>query len=352
MNARRSLLLAALAAALPAPLLAAPKKSKPAKSAPAYSTRPEVREFIAAFSAEHGVPAEEVARILDGARYSAQVEKLMQPPMAYGDRNWFKYRERFLDDKRVAAGLAFWQDNEGALARAQAAYGVPAETIAAIIGVETYYGRITGRFRVIDALTTLSFDYTRRAEYFRKELAQFLLMTREQGLDPLGVRGSFAGAIGWPQFMPGSVRRWGVDFDGDGHVDLARSPTDAIGSIANFLVGHGWTPGLPVVLDAIAPAELPEKLGRGIEAKFAWGDLQAQGVISPAAAEIPPSTPMLLIDLPVPGAGGELTAIHRLGTRNFAAILGYNRSYFYAAAVAELASALKDARGNAPQTAS
>lgn len=360
MNRRRLILaaLASLAALAPAALPAAPRRStkparkKPAPAAPTYSSRPEVQAFIAGFVAEHGGEAGALAQVLDAARYSAQVEKLMQPPMAYGVRNWFKYRERFLEDKRVAAGLAFWDKNADALARAQAQYGVPAEVIAAIVGIETYYGRITGNFRVLDALMTLAFDYTRRADYFRGELGQFLLMSREQQLDPLAVRGSFAGAIGWPQFMPGSVRRWGVDFDGDGRVDLAGSPTDAIGSIANFLVGHGWTPGLPVVLDAIAPNELAEQLGRGIEAKFPWSDLQAQGVVAPAAAEIPPDTAMLLIDLPVPGAGGDPAAIHRLGTRNFAAILGYNRSYFYAAAVAELAAALRDARAGVGRGAS
>ncbi|MEG0820508.1 MAG: lytic murein transglycosylase B, partial [Burkholderiaceae bacterium] len=344
MNRRDLLALLAFAAA---PALAAPRKAakkKPEPAAPAYSTRPEVAAFIAEMVETQGFDAATLARVLDAARYSAQVEKLMQPPMAYGIRNWFNYRSRFLDDKRIAAGLAFWDQYDAALARAQATYGVPAEVIAAIIGVETYYGRITGNFRVLDALMTLSFDYTRRAEYFRKELANFLVMSRDQRLDPLSVRGSFAGAIGWPQFMPGSVRAWGVDFDGDGRIDLNNSPTDAIGSIANFLVGHGWVPGLPILIDAAAPLELPEQLGRGIEAKFPWNELQALGVASTAAAEIPGDTPLLLVDLPVPAVDGGQTALHRLGTKNFAAILGYNRSYFYAAAVTELAAALAAAR--------
>ena len=343
---RRALLGLLALAPLPAP--AAKRKTgakaAAAPAAPAYSSRPEVQAFIAEFASSQGFDPAALARLLDQARYSAQVEKLMQPPMAYGVRNWFNYRSRFLDDKRIAAGLAFWDQYSAALARAQATYGVPAEVIAAIIGVETYYGRITGNFRVLDALMTLSFDYTRRADYFRKELGNFLVMSREQRLDPLEVRGSFAGAIGWPQFMPGSVLSWGVDFDGDGRIDLAASPVDAIGSIANFLVGHGWVAGLPVLIDAAAPLDLPEQLGRGIEAKFPWDELQALGVASSAAAEIPGDTPLLLVDLPVPAADGSQTALHRLGTKNFAAILGYNRSYFYATAVAELAAALAAAR--------
>jgi membrane-bound lytic murein transglycosylase B len=339
-------LLAALATLAAAPARATPKKKSTAPARPAYSTRPEVQAFVAEFVARHGGDEAALLRLLDSARYNAQVERLMQPPIAYGQRNWTSYRARYLEPARLAAGLAFWDANAATLARAQAQFGVPAEVIVAIIGVETYYGRITGRFRILDVLMTLAFDYPRRADYYRSELEQFLLLARDRSLDARSAQGSFAGAMGLPQFMPGSMRRWAVDYDDDGRIDLAGSPADAIGSVANFLVQHGWQADEPAMLEAIGDEATAEALGRGIEARFPWSELQARGVS--AAVPLAPETLVLLVDLPVVQPDGSVVRDWRVGTRSYAAVLGYNRSYFYATAVLEFAQMLAAARAGTP----
>jgi membrane-bound lytic murein transglycosylase B len=332
-DVKRRSLVAALAAALVAPAAARNPERPP------YASRAEVRQFIDAVVAEHGFDRERVERWLNAARYSATVERLMQPPIPFGQRNWIEYRTRYLDDKRVQAGVDFWRANSAALERATERFGVPPEIIVAIIGVETYWGRITGNFRTIDVLATLSFDYLRRADYYRKELVELLLLAREQRTDPLAFKGSFAGAIGLPQFMPGSIRRFAVDFDGDGRIDLAGSATDAIGSVARFLVQHGWQRDLPILFEAEADEAIVDSLGRGIDAAATWSDALNAGVV--ADLPLPLDTPVLVIDLPYVDAGGEPSRLFRVGTVNFAAILQYNRSYFYATAVAELAEALR-----------
>jgi len=326
-----------LAAALVAALVAPATARIPAR--PPYASRPEVQQFIDEVVAEHGFDRARVERWLNAARYSGTVERLMQPPIPFGQRNWLDYRSRYLEDKRVQAGVDFWRGNAAALERATERFGVPPEIIVAIIGVETYWGRITGNFRTIDVLATLSFDYLRRADYYRKELVELLLLAREQDTDPLRFKGSFAGALGLPQFMPGSIRRFAVDFDGDGRIDLAGSATDAIGSVARFLVRHGWQRESPILFKAEADAAIVDALGRGIEAAVAWSDALNAGVV--ADLPLPPDTPVLVIDLPYLDAGGEARRQFRVGTVNFAAILQYNRSYFYATAVVELAEALR-----------
>ena len=190
----------------------------------------------------------------------------LMTPTKNGERSWQNYRANFLNPRRVEAGTAFWRQNAKALERAAAVYGVPPEIVVAIIGVETEYGRNTGSFRVLDALATLAFDYPRRAEFFRGELEQFLLLTRETRSDAGSYRGSYAGAIGIPQFMPGSIRRYAVDFDGNGRIDLRGSPADAIGSVANFLKEHGWLAGEPVLLKAkpSPEAKIARKRKRGL----------------------------------------------------------------------------------------
>jgi membrane-bound lytic murein transglycosylase B len=332
-DVKRRRFVAALAAALVAP--AAARSPAP----PPYASRAEVRQFIDDIVAEHGFDRDRVERWLNAARYSATVERLMQPPIPFGQRNWLEYRSRYLEDKRVRAGVDFWRANSAALERANERFGVPPEIIVAIIGVETYWGRITGNFRTIDVLATLSFDYLRRADYYRKELVELLLLAREQRTDPLAFKGSFAGAIGLPQFMPGSIRRFAVDFDGDGRIDLAGSATDAIGSVARFLVQHGWQRDLPILFDAEADEAIVDSLGRGIDAAATWSDALNAGVV--ADLPLPLDTPVLVIDLPYLDAGGAPSRLFRVGTVNFAAVLQYNRSYFYATAVVELAEALR-----------
>lgn len=310
-----------------------------AQARTSYLARSEVQQFIDELVATHGFERARVERWLQQARYSATVERLMQPPIPFGQRNWIEYRDRYIEPARVDAGIAFWQANADPLARAELQFGVPAEIIVAIIGIETYFGRITGNFRTLDVFTTLAFDYPRRADFYRTEFVEFLLLAREQKVDPASFRGSFAGAIGLPQFMPGSIRRWAVDFDNDGRIDLLGSAADAIGSVASFLVAHGWERGHPIAFEVNADEAMVDALGRGIEARTTWSSALAAGV----AGDLPLSldTPVLLIDLPLV-RDGEPGRDYRIGTVNFSAILNYNRSYFYATAVAEYAAALRE----------
>lgn len=179
---------------------------------------------------------------------------------------WKDYRPMFITDARIARGVDFWRQHEAVLARAEQEYGVPAQYIVAIIGVETFFGRNTGNYRVIDALSTLGFDYPPRAEFFRKELREFLLLAREEQLDPLTLKGSYAGAMGLPQFMPSSFRNFAVDFDGDGHINIWNNPDDAIGSVASYFKRHGWVPGEGVVSRAwVDGGRADEGLTTGIE---------------------------------------------------------------------------------------
>jgi membrane-bound lytic murein transglycosylase B len=276
----------------------------PAAAQPGYESRTDVRAFIDEMVERHGFKAAELAKLFSRVRRNDAVLEAIKPqPPA--ERVWQDYRANFVNEKRIDAGLAFWKKYSRALERAAREYGVPAEIIVAIIGVETYYGRNMGRFRVVDALASLAFDYPPRAAFFRSELEQYLLMSRELGLDVFAVRGSYAGAIGIPQFMPGSTRRWAVDFDRDGAIDLRGNPVDAIGSVANYLKEHGWREGEAIHLPGEGAA--PEQ----VEGK----------------AE--------LIDL-----GSE----RRLGLHNFYVLTRYNRSHFYAAAVSDLGDALRRAR--------
>lgn len=338
---RRAILVALSCALLP--IGGIPRHAAAQNGAVPYLSRVEVQQYIDEVVAQHGFGRAELERWLGAARYSSTVERLMQPPVPFGQRNWFDYRDRYLVPTRVQAGLGFWRNNGEALERARARYGVPPEIIVAIIGVETNYGQMTGNFRTLDVMMTLTFDYPRRADYFRGELTQFLLLAREQKADPLAFRGSFAGALGMPQFMPGSIRKWAVDFDGDGRIELSRSSTDAIGSVGSYLAAHGWQAQLPILADATATEEIVDALGRGIVAQTTWSAALAAGVQSDLT--VPLDTPVVLIDLPVvaPTPDGP-DRLFKVGTVNFAAILNYNRSYFYATSVVELAAALAASR--------
>lgn len=305
-----------------------------------YPLRSDVQDYIDAIVAAHGLERSWVERVLAQGRYSEAAERLTTPANAPpAARNWAEYRARNVDERRVREGDAFLRRHRAALARAADGYGVPESIVVAIIGIETFFGRVMGNLRTLDVLLTLAFDYTRRAALYREELAQFLLLCREQGIDPVAPRGSFAGAIGLPQFMPGSVRRYAVDFDGDGRVDLSTSREDAIGSIANFLAAHGWRRDVPVLFPARADATIIEVLGRGIFAGYRWRDVAALGVTIDAS--LPGETRVLLIDLPYLTSDGVEAVEYRVGTVNASALLHYNRSFFYAAAVADLAQAIE-----------
>jgi membrane-bound lytic murein transglycosylase B len=252
-------------------------------------------------------------------------------------RPWPEYREILVNERRIAGGVAFWKANQAALERAQQEFGVPAEYIVAIIGAETLYGRNVGRFRVVDALSTLAFDYPPRADFFRDELVNFLLLARDEGINVFSTRGSYAGAFGIPQFMPGSARRYAVDFDGDGTIDLHRSAADAVGSVANFLKRHGWQPGGEVLLEARVQGEgYRAYVDGGFEPKHSLATLARAGVEVPALAQRAEQR-AVLVELDAAGQPGE----YRVGLQNFYVLTRYNRSAFYAAAVTDLAREIK-----------
>ena len=301
-----------------------------------------VTEFIDQASAEHGLDREELQSLFRRVQYLDSVVRLINPPPAGKAKNWTAYRERFVEPRRLKAGIAFWDRYEATLKRAQDEFGVPAEIIVGIIGVETVYGQSTGKFRVPDVLATLAFAYPdtpnreARMAYFRSELVEALLYARENQVDPFSLNGSFAGAIGWPQFMPGSIRRFAVDFDGDGNVDLRNSPEDAIGSVASFLARHGWAAGQPLTYPVQVTPEKswPAFIGQGLEARYTRAQMEDAGVIVPA--QVPDNLVYGLVDL----QDDDRPVQYWLGTDNFFAITRYNRSYYYAMAVIELGDAI------------
>jgi membrane-bound lytic murein transglycosylase B len=308
-----------------------------------FALRSDVQAFIADMVDRHGFSEEALTGLFMQVRPQAQVIRTMTPPAEAPQRSWQAYRSLFLNPRRIDAGVRFREANAAALQRAVDEYGVPAEIVVAIIGVETVYGRNTGKFRVLDALATLAFDYPPRASYFRGELEQFLLHAREADVDPLSLRGSYAGAIGIPQFMPGSYRRFAVDFDGDGRRDLIGSPADAIGSVAHFLSEHGWQRGEPIASPAAVTGDtFRTMLLAGIKPDYRVSELPAFGVTP--AEPLPEALWCALIDLETPGEPTE----YWVGLQNFYVITRYNRSSFYATAVVELARAIREASASDP----
>ncbi|MDP5008096.1 MAG: lytic murein transglycosylase B, partial [Glaciimonas sp.] len=308
-----------------------------------------VSAFMDEMVAKNGFTRAELEAVFNQTRYIESAIKLMRPAPPGRTKNWQAYRARFIDPVRIKAGVQFWNTHADALKRAEAAYGVPAEIIVGIIGVETVYGRNTGSFRVMDVLTTLAFDYpdtpTRdaRMKFFRGEVENALLYARESRLDPFTLKGSYAGAIGLPQFMPSSIRQYAVDFDGNGQIDLRNSPVDAIGSVAHYLQVHGWKAGMPIVFPATVASDTSTEdrwsayIGQGLEAKFTLDELVAAGVVPTAALSRSASSGLRfgLVDL----QNGNAPTEHWLGTDNFFAITKYNRSFFYAMSVVDLGRA-------------
>ena len=315
-----------------------------AAMAAGFMQRADVHDFIAEMEQRHGMPRAKLEAAFREARHLPGVIKAIMPPRDPGARSWQAYRSRFVEPKRIAAGRLFMVRHGRVLADAEERFGVPAEIIAAIIGIETIYGRHPGRFGVFSALATLAFDYPPRAELFRRELEELLLLAREENRSPLSYRGSFAGAIGLPQFLPSSRRRWGIDFDGNGRVDLSGSAEDAIGSVANLLAGHGWEPGAPIAVPvAVAGDGLQALLDAGIVPRRSPQQWMVEGlrVWKVGADDTAPNAlqdrPAALIDLATPGMATE----YRVGYGNFYVITRYNRSSFYAAAVIDLATELR-----------
>ena len=302
-----------------------------------FAENPEVALFIAAMQERHGIDASQLQARLAKLRPNARVLQLVAPPTSPTQRSWQRYRSRFIENTRIKNGLAFWQQNAAALARASALYGVPEEIIVAIIGVETIYGRNTGNFNTFAALATLAFYDPRRAEYFRQELEQLLLLARENLRDPESYSGSYAGALGLPQFMPGSLRRHAVDFDGNGIIDLM-NVDDAIGSVANFLAQHGWQENEPIAVSArlvgIDAERLQSWLDAGIRPTLVAQSLLDAGV----KTQVDATKKVTLVDLVTP----DIPTEYWLGYENFYVITRYNRSSFYAMSVFQLALALAD----------
>ena len=333
------------ACALPA-YAQSPKSSKPRAAAvdSSYGQRAEALRWADELAQKQGIDPAWLRQQLGQAQKLEQVRRLMTPstgPKKTTARSWAVYRSRFIDPVRVQAGKRFWQENAAALERAQQTYGVPPEIIVGIIGVETIYGRNMGNFRVLDALATLAFDYpanhprlAERVAYFQGELAQFLTTAWSARQDPSKALGSYAGAMGLGQFMPSSLARFGVDFDGDGKVDLYNSPVDAIGSVANYFVGHGWQPGMAVQYGvAFNPngADMATLLGPDIKPTFTADQMLQLGAI-PLDGGMRHQGPLALVEL----LNGEDAPTYVIGTQNFYAITRYNMSSYYAMAVHDL----------------
>ncbi len=325
-------ILGALSLAIPLVLPCANTFAAPASGS--FADNPEVIEFASNLAQREGFDRNDLLERFARIAPNDKVLQLIKPPVSPTQRSWERYRQRFINERRISRGVQFWQENPATLARARAQFGVPEEIIVAIIGVETEYGRNMGNFSVLEALATLAFYYPRRAEFFRTELEQFLLLSRENLMDPLAVRGSFAGAIGIPQFMPGSQRRYAIDFNGDGVIDLSGSTVDAIGSVARFLEQHGWVAGAPIAVPARTRAE-PDRalIEAGIQPTLKVGELAQQGIY----ADADPNGVVTLVDLVSPGRSTE----YWLGFDNFYVITRYNRSSFYAMSVFQLAEEIR-----------
>jgi len=291
-------------------------------------------DFIDKMVSEHGFDEFYLTQLLGQAKVRQSIIKLMSRPRRGKPTPWYRYRPIFLKANRINGGVKFWQKYAPTLQRAQATYGVPPEIITAIIGVETLYGKITGGYRVIDALTTLSFHYLRRADFFRDELEHFLILTREEGFDPLTLEGSYAGAMGIGQFMPSSFRNYAVDFDGDGKRDIWNNYVDAIGSVANYFYRHGWQAGEPVIkATQIRPDAIENLLALKFEPKYTLNYLKQLGLRY--HGDEANNTRVMFLDLET-----EQGMAYWVGFNNYYVITRYNRSKRYATAVYQLAEAI------------
>jgi membrane-bound lytic murein transglycosylase B len=296
--------------------------------------RPEVKEFIAHMSKTYAFKKHALRKLLKSAVSQPAIIDAMSKP-AEKAKLWYEYRPIFLNERRIREGTEFWIAHRQALDQASIMSGVAPEYLAAILGVETYYGRLTGNYRVLDALATLSFDYPPREKFFRDELEQFLLLTRDAHLDPKSLKGSYAGAMGAPQFMPSNYRRYAVDANADGRIDLWNDWSDVCASVGNYLKEHGWNAGEPVLEEAtVLPEKAGELDGRKLALSETVSSLAAKGVSF--EAPLPPDAPAILI------AADEADGVHwRVGYNNFFVITRYNHSPLYAMAVYELATAMK-----------
>ena len=291
------------------------------------SQRDDVQSFIGGLVDKHDFDRAELNQLFAEIKLDAKIIDRMNRP--YEAKPWHQYRPIFVTKTRIKEGVSFFQEHQAILKQAEAKYGVPAEIITAIIGVETRYGRHKGGFRVLDSLATLGFDYPRRSKFFLKELEEFLLLSREEGFDPSEIVGSYAGAMGKPQFIASSYRHYAVDFNGDGVRDLLNSTDDAIGSVANYLKRHGWQRDQAVAVPTNSLADSPRKTGRLKKPSIPLSQWRAQGYQT--EAELADELPAILISLE-----NKRDSEQWLGLQNFYAITRYNHSELYAMAVFQL----------------
>ncbi|MBN2873305.1 MAG: lytic murein transglycosylase B [Halothiobacillaceae bacterium] len=302
-----------------------------------YLERQPVQAFIEEAVAETGVERERIEGWLGGAEYQQSIIDAITRPAE--SKTWGEYRPIFLTEKRIEGGVAFVEENAALLDQVASTYGVSPYVITAIIGVETYYGRLTGGYRVIDALATLGFDYPRRGDFFRGQLLEFIRLAGEENLDMDRAEGSYAGAMGMPQFIPSSYRHYAVDGDGDGRRDLWGSRHDVFASVANYFVEHGWGQGEPVMFEVdLNGADVDDVLNRArdLAPKTTLAELRARGVSIPDPAPVPDDFEVMLFTLT---DGDEVS--YQVGLNNFYVITRYNHSVLYATAVWQLAQAIE-----------
>ncbi len=305
-----------------------------AVSAQELVDRPELRSFVSRMVEQHQFNAPRLLRMFKKVRLQPDIITAMNKPAE--SKPWYQYRPIFLNRKRIEGGVAFWDKHVNALVRAEREFGVAPEIIVAIIGVETRYGGFTGKHRVLDALSTLAFDYPPRSRFFAGQLEQYLLMTREEQIDPLSLKGSYAGAMGIPQFIPASYRSYAVDFNHDGHRNLWDDPVDAIGSVANYFRRHDWRAGEPVAMQThVSGNGYRELLKKGVKPHLPLAQFPAFGVQVPEQLDL--SQPGSLIELETEGIPEFWIALH-----NFYVITRYNHSPLYAMAVYQLSREIRN----------
>lgn len=299
-----------------------------------YSERAEVKKFIQEFSVKHKYPESLLTALFSNVKKQTDVLEAIQRP-AEKKKNWQQYRKIFITQKRVQQGMEFWTENAQTLADAERRYGVPPEIVVAIIGVETFYGKYKGKYPVLDSLVTLGFDYPPRQSFFRSELEHFLLLTREEELDPLHITGSYAGAMGKSQFISSSYRHYAVDFDGNGARDLWKSNEDVIGSVAFYFKRHGWQQGEPITMPASVKGDAYLKLlDKGIKPAITVSELQNYDVSLSEKADVKDELALLEFNN---NDSNEYWA----GFKNFYVITRYNHSHMYAMAVYQLSQKIK-----------
>ncbi|MDN0084553.1 lytic murein transglycosylase B [Crenobacter sp. SG2305] len=302
----------------------------------AFLARPDVQRYIDEQVASGQFNRPELEAVFANVELKPNILKILDKPST--SRPWYQFRPNHVNERLIAGGVKFWRDNQSALERAQQVYKVPPQMVAAILGIETNYGGNMGSFRVVDVLSTIGFDYPRRAEYFRGELTQFLLLAKEERANPLNFKGSYAGAMGMPQFMPSSYRKWAVDFDGRGHRDIWNNRSDAIGSIAHYFANFGWIGGDDIIVPAqVTPGPQIDKLvADKFNLHYTVGELRQMGVVPQA----PLRDDVKAVLVPLETAPGITE--YWLGLNNFFVITRYNKSTLYAKAAEELAEAIRE----------